>query len=75
MIAALFSMTFLIRGVMAHVECEGGKFKDIPIKFETFNITNSKSPKIFRRNSNNSENPIISKKLGCHGPMPRRPCF
>ena len=40
------------------------KFKDFPIKFETFILTNSESTKIFRQNIKISENLTISKKIG-----------
>ena len=42
----------------------GAKLDDFPIKFETFIFTNSKSPEIFRRSIEISENLTISKQLG-----------
>ena len=42
---------------------EGPKFNDFPIKFETFVFTYSKTPKIFLRSIEISENLTISKNL------------
>ena len=64
------------RVVLAPVECGGGgKLNDFSIKPETFVFTNSKSPKIFRRSVEMSENLMFSKNWEDHAFLPRCPCY
>ena len=53
------------------LQIRGAKFEEFPAKFKSLIFTKSKSTKIFQRNTNFSENPMMWKKLV--GPWPLLP--